>query len=152
MGVECVREFFIKRGFVDPVFELPNSGATVDLAAKTIGVDPSHIAKTLAFRLKDRDILIVAKGDSKIDNKKYKQFFNVKAKMLDHLEVEEVTGHPVGGVCPFGLKKQLDIFIDISIKEFEFVYPAAGSRYTAMKIAPEAMQQLTGSTWIDVCE
>lgn len=152
MSVENVRRFFVERGLADPVFELAESGATVDLAAKTIGVEPAFIAKTLAFRLRDRNILIVARGNGKIDNRKYKRYFQVKAKLLNHMEVEAVTGHPVGGLCPFGLERPLDVYIDQSIKDFEYVYPAAGSRYSALKITPEEIQQLTNATWIDVCQ
>lgn len=152
MSVESVRKYFTDRGLADPVFKLEDSGATVDEAAKTLGVDPSSIAKTLAFKLKDRDIVIVTRGDAKIDNKKYKDFFKVKARMLDHDEVEEVTGHPVGGMSPFGLKNNLSVYIDVSIKEHEYVYPAAGSRYMALKITPGEIVTLTGAEWVDVCK
>ncbi|AOT71012.1 YbaK/EbsC family protein [Geosporobacter ferrireducens] len=152
MAVEDVRNFFIEKGLEDPIFELSTSSATVELASKSIGVEPGRIAKTLAFRLKDKDILIVAKGDSKIDNKKYKQYFKTKAKMLTHEEVEAVTGHPVGGLCPFGLKNPLEIFLDQSIQQFDTVYPAAGSRYAALQITPDEMLRLTAGAWIDVCE
>lgn len=152
MGVEDVRQYFVEKGLDDPVFELPDSGATVELASKTIGVPPELIAKTLSFRLKDRDVLIVMKGDARIDNKKFKQTFNVKAKMLDHDEVSEATGHPVGGLCPFGLRNKLEIYLDISMKGFEYVYPAAGSKTAALKITPKQMQMLTGGAWVDVCQ
>lgn len=152
MSVESVRNYFIERNLKDPVFNLEDSGATVELAAKTLGVEPKLIAKTLAFRLKDKDILIVVRGDARIDNKKYKQLFKLKAKMLDHSQVEEITGHPVGGVCPFGLRNPLDIYLDVSLKEFEYVYPAAGSKTTALKISPNDMQNLTGAAWVDVCQ
>ncbi|SHK07323.1 Cys-tRNA(Pro) deacylase [Geosporobacter subterraneus DSM 17957] len=152
MAVEDVRSFFTEKGLADPVFELSTSSATVDLAASAIGVEPGRIAKTLAFRLKEKDILIVAKGDAKIDNKKYKQHFKTKAKMLTFEEVEAVTGHPVGGVCPFGLKTPLEIYIDQSIRQFETVYPAAGSKYAALEITPTEIVELTGAVWIDICE
>lgn len=152
MAVEDVRNFFTEKGLADPVFELSASFATVDLAASAIGVEPGRIAKTLAFRLKEKDILIVAKGDARIDNKKYKQHFKTKAKMLTFEEVEAVTGHPVGGVCPFGLKTPLEIYIDQSIGQYETVYPAAGSKYAALEITPTDIVQLTGAVWIDICE
>lgn len=153
MSVESVKKFFIKRGLKDPVFELNESGATVDLAAKTLGVNPELIAKTLAFKLKDNTpFLIVTRGDAKIDNKKYKDYFKSKAKMLEHSEVNELTGHPVGGVCPFGLKTKMKVYIDISIKDFEYVYPAAGSQTTALKISPNAIERLTNAVWVDVCK
>lgn len=153
MSVESVKKFFIENGLKDPVFELKENGATVDLAAKTLGVNPEFIAKTLAFKLKDNTpFLIVTRGNAKIDNKKYKEFFKTKAKMLEHDEVEEITGHPVGGVCPFGLKTSMNIYLDISIKNFEYVYPAAGSQTTALKISPNDMENLTSAIWIDVCK
>lgn len=152
MSVESVRNFFKERNQEDPVFELEDSGATVDLAAQVIGVEAKFIAKTLAFKLKEKDILVVTRGDARIDNKKFRTFFKTKAKMLDLNEVEEVTGHPVGGVCPFGLKNPLDVYIDVSIKDFDFVYPAAGSRTTALKISPESIQGLTNAEWVDVCQ
>jgi len=152
MSVEAVREYFISRGLEDPVFELEDSGATVEEAAKAIGVGPELIAKTLAFRVNEKNILIVARGDARIDNKKFKQFFKTKAKMLGPEEVEEVTGHPVGGLCPFGLKNPLEVYVDISLKDLETVYPAAGSRMAALKINPREMVELTGARWIDVCQ
>ena len=152
MSVESVQKFFTQKGLADPVFKLEECGATVDLAAKTLGVEPGVIAKTLSFRLKDRDILIVTKGDARIDNRKYKDFFKTKAKMLDHDEVAKITGHPVGGVCPFGLISPIDVYLDVSIKKYEYVYPAAGSSFTALKIQPLVMQELTKAKFIDVCK
>jgi len=152
MSVEDVRRFFTERGYKDPVFEMNESSATVELAAKAVGVEPGRIAKTLAFKLKDRYILIVTKGDARIDNKKYKQCFGTKAKMLSAEEVLEVTGHPVGGVCPFALKNPLDVYLDVSLKEYPTVYPAAGSGNSALEITPEDMMNLTGGQWVDVCQ
>ena len=152
MSVESVKKFFALRGLDDPVFKLEECGATVDLAAKTLGVEPELIAKTLSFRLKDRDILIVTKGDARVDNRKYKDYFKTKAKMLDHDEVAKITGHPVGGVCPFGLISPIDVYLDVSIKDYEYVYPAAGSSFTALKIQPLKMQELTDAKFIDVCK
>lgn len=152
MSVESVRNFFKERNQEDPVFELEDSGATVELAAEVIGVEPKLIAKTLAFKLKEKDILVVTRGDARVDNKKFRHLFKTKAKMLDLNEVEEITGHPVGGVCPFGLKNPLEVYVDVSIKDFDFVYPAAGSRTTALKISPENMQGLTNAEWVDVCQ
>ena len=152
MSVKSVKKFFIENGLEDPVFELEGCGATVELASKTLGIEPALIAKTLSFRLKDRDILIVTKGDARIDNRKYKDFFKTKAKMLDHDEVAEITGHPVGGVCPFGLLSPMGIYIDVSLKKYEYVYPAAGSAFTALKIQPLKMQELTQAEFVDVCK
>lgn len=152
MSVESVRNFFKERNQEDPVFELKESLATVELAAEAIGVEPKLIAKTLAFKLKEKDILVVTRGDARVDNKKFRHLFNNKAKMLDLNEVEEITGHPVGGVCPFGLKNPLEVYVDVSIKDFDYVYPAAGSRTTALKISPENMQEITSAEWVDVCQ
>lgn len=152
MAVEDVRKFFTERGYKDPVFEMDESSATVELAAKAVGVEPGRIAKTLSFKLKDRDILIVTKGDARIDNKKFKKCFRTKAKMLSAEEVLETTGHPVGGVCPFALKTPLNVYLDVSLKEYDSVYPAAGSGNSALEIAPDDMKSLTDAEWVDVCQ
>lgn len=150
MSVDNVRNFFLERDMEDPVFELEQSGATVDLAAKTLGIKPEFIAKTLAFKVKERTILVVTRGNARVDNKKFKQYFKTKAKMLSFDEVEPEVGHPVGGVCPFGINDNVDVFLDESIRYFEYVYPAAGSKNTALKITPEAMQHLTSADWVDI--
>ncbi|MDF2519649.1 MAG: prolyl-tRNA editing protein [Clostridia bacterium] len=152
MSVESVRRFFLDKGMEDPIFEMEESTATVALAAQAIGVQPGEIAKTLSFKLKERYILIVTRGDAKIDNRKYKDYFGEKAKMLDAEEVVQVTGHPVGGVCPFGLNNDLDIYLDITLKDFDRVYPAAGSKNSALEITPDKLQQLVNGTWTDVCQ
>ena len=153
MSLESVRKFFLENGYIDlHILESNESTATVELAAKAHGVEPALIAKTMAFGLKDREILIVTKGDARIDNRKYKDCFHEKATMLNHEEVLEITGHPVGGVCPFGLKNSLDVYLDISMKEFEYVYPAAGSVNSAVKISPARLQEVTKGTWVDVCK
>jgi prolyl-tRNA editing enzyme YbaK/EbsC (Cys-tRNA(Pro) deacylase) len=152
MSVERVRKHFTDRGLKDPVFELEESGATVALAAQAIGVRPGEIAKTLSFKLKEKYILIVASGDAKIDNKKYKDYFGEKARMLDFEVVEQVTGHPVGGVCPFGLAQELEVYLDTSLKAYKEVYPAAGAKNAIMKISVDEMQELTKAIWVDVCQ
>jgi prolyl-tRNA editing enzyme YbaK/EbsC (Cys-tRNA(Pro) deacylase) len=153
MSLESVRKFFIENGYTDlHILEHEVSTATVELAAKAHGVEPALIAKTMAFGLKDREILIVTKGDARIDNRKYKDCFHEKATMLNYEEVLEITGHPVGGVCPFGLTSSIDVYLDISMKEFEYVYPAAGSVNSAVKISPDRLQEVTGGTWVDVCK
>ncbi|HYE83022.1 MAG TPA: YbaK/EbsC family protein [Clostridia bacterium] len=153
MSLESVKRFFTENGYTDlHIVEASQSTATVELAAEAHGVQPALIAKTMAFGLKDREILIVTKGDARIDNRKYKDCFHEKATMLNHEEVLEITGHPVGGVCPFGLKNPMDIYLDVSMKEFEYVYPAAGSTNSAVKISPDRLQEVTGGTWIDVCK
>lgn len=153
MSVEDVKNFFSERNLNYKVTELEDSTATVELAAKSLGVKPALIAKTLSFKLKDnRNILLVTRGDARIDNRKYKECFKVKAKMLKPDEVLEVTGHSVGGVCPFGLKNPLEIYLDISLWEFEFIFPAAGSGNSFIKITPDELQKITDSTWVDVCK
>jgi Cys-tRNA(Pro) deacylase len=152
MSVKDVKKFFKDKGLDYEIIEFDESTATVELAAEAIGVKPALIAKTMALRLKDRDILIVTKGDARIDNRKYKDYFKTKAKMLKFDEVLDMTGHPVGGVCPFGLKNPLDIYLDVSLKEFDYVYPAAGSKNSAVKISPDEIQKITNAVWIDVCK
>lgn len=151
MSLENVKKFFLDRGLKDPTFILDESGATVDLAAKTIGIEPYLVAKTLALHVKEKNILIVVRGDAKIDNKKFKQRFNTKARMLPFEEVETAIGHPVGGVCPFGIKAGVEVYIDESIKNFEYVYPAAGSKNSALKIEPGKILELANASWVDVC-
>jgi len=152
MSVESVRRFFQDKGLVRDIIEFGESTATVQLAANALGVEPELIAKTMALKLKDRNILLVTKGDAKIDNKKYKDYFKTKAKMLNAEEVSAVTGHPVGGVCPFGLNEQIDIYLDLSLKQFEYVYPAAGSKNSAVKMSLKQLEELTDGTWVDVCK
>lgn len=152
MSVESVKKFFMEKGLEDPIIKLEEGSATVDLAALALGVEPALIAKTLSFRLKDRAILIVTKGDARIDNRKYKDYFKTKAKMLDHDEVFDLTGHPVGGVCPFGLLSPIEVYLDVSLNKFDYVYPAAGSAFTALKISPSKMQELTQAEFVDVCK
>lgn len=153
MSLESVRKYFEDNKLADlHILETQESTATVELAAKAHGVEPALIGKTMAFGLKDREILIVTKGDARIDNRKFKDYFHEKASMLNPEEVLKITGHPVGGVCPFGLKNPMDIYLDISMKEFEYVYPAAGSTNSAVKITPDRLQEVTGGTWVDVCK
>ncbi len=150
MSLESVQEQFENQGYTLEIIEFEQSTATVELAAAAVGVEPGQIAKTMSFRLKDRDILIVLMGTARIDNKKYKQLFKTKAKMLSLDEVEEITGHPVGGVCPFGLVKPMDIYLDESLKIYEDVYPAAGSKNSAVKVSLNQLEQITNGQWIDI--
>jgi Cys-tRNA(Pro) deacylase len=152
MSVETVRAFFAENGLDYEIRELDATTETVEKAAQALGVEPALIAKTLAFKLKDRDILIVTKGDAKTDNRKFKNRFRVKAKMMPFDEVPEKTGHPVGGVCPFGLKDEMDIYLDVSLKKFERVFPAAGSRNSCIEITPDELCRITGAEWVDVCK
>src|SRR6201996_8231516 len=152
MSLESVRAFFAAKAPDIDVIVSPQSSATVALAAEAYGGEPARIAKTLSLRVGDRVVLIVAAGTSRMDNKKVKALFGGKPKMLDLDEVAEITGHEVGGVCPFGLKTPLPIYCDVSMKAFDIVVPAAGSTHSAVRIAPERMAQLTSAEWVDVCE
>jgi prolyl-tRNA editing enzyme YbaK/EbsC (Cys-tRNA(Pro) deacylase) len=151
MSIESVRAFFAENAPDITVIESRTSSATVALAAEAYGVEPGRIAKTLSLRLGDRVVLIVASGTSRMDNKKVKAKFGGKPKMLGADEVVEITGHEVGGVCPFGLKSKLTVYCDVSLRAFDEVVPAAGSTHSAVRIAPARMAELVGAEWIDVC-
>lgn len=151
MSLQSVRDFFQARGLDLPIVELGVSTATVALAAEAHGVEPGRIAKTLAFRLSGGQvILLVARGDARIDNQKFKATFG-KGKMLPPDEVAEMTGHPVGGVCPFGLAQPLEVCLDKRLEDFDEVLPAAGSVNSAVRLTPALMATLTGGRWVDVC-
>ncbi|MBW7962792.1 YbaK/EbsC family protein [Bradyrhizobium sp. BR 10261] len=152
MSLQSVRAFFAEKAPDISVMESPISSATVALAAEAYGVEPGMIAKTLSLRIGERVILIVAAGTSRMDNRKVKAQFGGKPKMLGLEEVADITGHEVGGVCPFGLKSPLPVYCDISLKAYEVVVPAAGSTHSAVRITPERMAELTAAKWVDVCE
>jgi prolyl-tRNA editing enzyme YbaK/EbsC (Cys-tRNA(Pro) deacylase) len=152
MSVESVRGFFADNAPDITVIESPVSSATVALAAEAYGVEPGRIAKTLSIRIGERVVLIVASGTSRMDNKKVKALFGGKPKMLGLDEVAEITGHEVGGVCPFGLKTPLPVYCDISLKAFDEVVPAAGSTHSAVRITPARIAELTNAEWVDVCQ
>lgn len=154
MSIEKVREYLKKYGKENDILEFSESSATVELAAKAAGVIPARIVKTLSFKSENGCILICAAGDTKIDNKKFKDYFSIKAKMLTPEEVVEFTGHAIGGVCPFGIDNpQVQVFCDESIRRFETVFPAAGSSNSAVELSPEELYQISRSTsWIDVCK
>ena len=152
MSLESVRAFFAQTAPDIVVIESPISSATVALAAEAYGVEPGRIAKTLSLRIGERVVLIVASGTSRMDNKKVKARFGGKPKMLGVDEVAEITGHDVGGVCPFGLKTPLPVYCDLSLTAFDQVVPAAGSTHSAVRIAPSRMAELTAAEWVDVCE
>ncbi|MHB9940149.1 prolyl-tRNA editing protein [Clostridium sporogenes] len=152
MSLESVKKQFTDENLNLKILEFDESTATVELAAKALGVEPGQIAKTLAFHVKEENILIVAKGDARIDNKKFKVHFNGKGKMMTPEEVLTVTGHAIGGVCPFGLENPIDIYLDQSLKEFEKVYPAAGNANTAVEVTLDELEGITKGLWIDVCK
>ena len=151
MSLASVKEFFAQHAPELEVLELSVSTATVQEAANAHGVAPGQIAKTISMRVGDRIIIIVTAGDQLLDNKKLKSFFGAKASMLSMEEVVAETGHPVGGVCPFGLLKPLEIFLDQSLKAWDVVLPAAGDIHAAVKITPALMAQLTNGQWVDFC-
>jgi prolyl-tRNA editing enzyme YbaK/EbsC (Cys-tRNA(Pro) deacylase) len=152
MSLESVRAFFAEKAPDIAVIESSASSATVALAAEAHGVEPARIAKTLSLRIGERVVLIVASGTSRMDNKKVKALFGGKPKMLGVDEVAEITGHEVGGVCPFGLKTPLPVYCDLSLKAFDEVVPAAGSTHSAVRIAPSRMAELVKAEWVDVCQ
>lgn len=153
MSVESVKEYLKKFGADSRVMEFEESSATVELAAQAVGVEPARIAKTLSFKKDDGCVLVVTAGDAKIDNTKFKQFFSMKAKMLSPDEVVEFVGHPVGGVCPFGIKEGVPVYLDISMKRFETVFPACGSGKSAIELTCDELFEYSGAKeWIDVCK
>ena len=152
MSVESVRAFFAEKAPEITVIESPVSSATVTLAAEAYGVEPGRIAKTLSLRIGERVVLIVASGTARMDNKKVKALLGGKPKMLGLEEVAGITGHEVGGVCPFGLKTPLPVYCDISLRAFNEVVPAAGSTHSAVRITPSRMAELTKAEWVDVCQ
>lgn len=151
MSLQSVREFFHSRDIQLPIIETEASTATVALAAEAHGVEPGRIAKTLAFRIAgDKVILLVASGVARVDNRKFKEAFG-KGKMLGPEEVVELTSHPVGGVCPFGLPQPLPVYLDHSLNNFDEVMPAAGSVNSAIRITPALLASVTEGQWVDVC-
>lgn len=152
MSLESVKAFFAENAPDLQVIELETSTATVPLAAEAHGVEPGQIAKTLSFKVKDDAVLIVTRGDARIDNRKFKDQFATKPRMLDAESVLKLTGHPVGGVCPFGLASNMAIYCDISLKAYEEVVPAAGSINSAVRLNTERLAELTNAQWIDVCQ
>ena len=152
MSLESVRAFFAAHAPDIAVIELATSTATVALAAEGHGVAPGQIAKTLSLRAGDRNLLLVAAGDARLDNRKAKAVFGGRVRMLGADEVVALTGHPVGGVCPFGLATALPVYCDVSLRAFAEVVPAAGSLNSAVRIAPQRMAELVGAQWVDACQ
>ncbi|MFD4928580.1 YbaK/EbsC family protein [Peribacillus butanolivorans] len=154
MSIESVKSHFKKWDREGDVMEFETSSATVNEAAETIGVTPARIAKTLSFRGEGENaILVVAAGDAKVDNKKFRQMFGFKARMLSAEDVLEQTGHAIGGVCPFGLANDLDVFLDVSMKRFESLFPACGSANSAIELKLAELFEYSGAKdWVDVCK
>ena len=152
MTLESVKKHIEAEGLNLEVIELKSSTATVELAAEALGVEPARIAKTMALRLKERDVLVIAKGDVRLDNKMFKNYFQEKPKFIVAEDLMDATGHPIGGVCPFGLNKTLDIYLDESLKDFDFVYPAAGASNSCVKVDVDYLAKITNGEWINVCK
>lgn len=152
MSLESVRQFFADKAPEISVIVTEKSSATVLLAAEAHGVQPEQIAKTLCARVGDRVILVVMAGTARLDNRKFKDQFGVKPRMLDAEEVAALTSHPVGGVCPFGLPQPIPVYCDLSLKAFDQVVPAAGAINAAVHIAPQRMAELTGAEWADLAQ
>ncbi|MEO6363086.1 MAG: YbaK/EbsC family protein [Caldimonas sp.] len=152
MTLDSVRSFLAEHAPDLEVIVAPTSTATVVLAAAAHGVAPAKIAKTLSLWLGGEAILVVLRGDARLDNRKYKARFGAKAKLLGAAEVEEATGHPVGGVCPFGLVRRLRVYADVSLRAFDVVVPAAGDTHAAVLVSPDRLVALAGAEWVDVAQ
>ncbi|HWT57055.1 MAG TPA: YbaK/EbsC family protein [Rhizobium sp.] len=152
MSLESVRAFLRAHAPDIDIIETAESSSTVALAAEAHGVEPAQIAKTICLRVGEQMMLVVAGGTARLDNRKFKDTFGAKGRMLDADEVVAVTSHPVGGVCPFGLPSPLPIYCDISLKRFDEVVPAAGSTNSAVRIETGRLAELTGASWVDVCQ
>ena len=153
MSIEKVKAYFAEYGMEERILEFPVSSATVELAAQALNCEPKRIAKTLSFRVGEQAILVVAAGDARVDNAKYKNRFGVKAKMLSREEAAEMIGHAVGGVCPFAVKEGVAVYLDESLKRFPTVFPAAGSSNSAIELTIAELETYSRFTaWVDVCK
>ena len=153
MAIEKVKEYFRELGIEDRIREFEVSSATVELAAEALNCEPCRIAKSLSFMVNGRPILIVAAGDAKVDNPKYKAQFGTKAKMLGYDEVESAIGHGVGGVCPFAINEGVSVYLDESLKRFDTVFPACGSSNRAIELTLDELEKYAMPTqWVDVCK
>ncbi|MGI5990641.1 MAG: YbaK/EbsC family protein [Lachnospiraceae bacterium] len=151
--IERVRQYLSAFGQQDRIIETAASSATVEDAARALGTEPAHIAKTMAFLVQDKPILIVAAGDVKIDNHKYKQEFSCKAHMIPGSEVEALVGYAPGGVCPYAVNEGVTVYLDVSLRRFDVVYPAAGNANSGVKQSIEDLERTTGyKRWVDVCK
>lgn len=153
ISIEKVRNYFKDFGLEDRIREFDTSSATVELAAAALNCQPERIAKSLSFIVKDKPVIIVTAGDVKIDNKKFKEFFATKAKMIDKDRVKELIGHEVGGVCPFAVKDGVEVYLDQSLKRFDTVFPACGSSNSAIELSIEELEKCSNyKAWLDVCK
>lgn len=153
MGSERVKQYFDEHNIPNEIIILKESSATVELAAKALGREPGEIAKSLALRLKDgKVVILVVCGTARIDNRRYKDTFQCKAQMLSYEETLAATGHPVGGVCPFALPGEIDVYLDESLKRYDEVYPAAGTGNSAVKFSIPELERATAGTWVHVTQ
>lgn len=153
MSFEKAKRYLEEKGFIDNIIELEDSSATVALAAQALGVEPGMIAKTMSFLQGGKAVLILTEGAARIDNRKYKDMFGIKAKMIPFDEVEQIIGHAPGGVCPFGINEGVEVYLDESLKQYDTVYPAAGNDHSAVKLTIAELEQATDYIkWIDVCK
>ena len=154
MSIQKVRAYFKPLGIEGRIREFDVSSATVELAAVAVGVEGARIAKSLSFKVEDKPIIIVVAGDAKVDNSRYKAQFHTKAKMLTHEEAHELIGHDVGGVCPFALPEDVKVYLDVSLKRFETVFPAAGSSNSAVEMTCDELERYASNfvEWVDVCK
>ncbi|MDO5133317.1 MAG: YbaK/EbsC family protein [Eubacteriales bacterium] len=153
MSFEKASEYLRKRGLEDRILRPEASSATVELAAAAIGVTPGEIAKTLSFITKEGPVLVIAEGTAKVDNRKYKDTFHTKAKMIGAQEVEALIGHAPGGVCPFGINEGVPVYMDESLRKYEVVYPAAGDDHSAVRLTVAELESASGAIgWVDVCK
>lgn len=153
MSIEKVKAYFKRFNMEDKVIVLEQSSATVELAAKALGIEEARIAKTMSFLIDENPILVVAAGDTKIDNKKYKEKFHTKAKMIPFDFVEKYIGHTPGGVCPFGINDNINVYLDNSLKRFQTVFPAAGSSNSAIELNINELEKYSNSKeWVDICK
>ena len=151
MSLESVRAWLAVHAPDLPLIEVEASTATVDTAAEALGVEPGRIAKTLAVRAGDRLFLLCTRGNARLDNRKCKDEFGSRPRMLSAEETLELSGHPVGGVCPFGLKSPLSVYLDVSLRAFDVVYPAGGSLNTSVEVSTERLYELVADGWVDLC-
>ncbi len=153
MAIEAVRAFFRQYGMEGRILESAQSSATVALAAQAFGTEEQRIAKTLSFLLGDKAILVVAAGDAKVNNQKFRAQFGAKAKMLTPAQVHDMVGHDVGGVCPFAIHDGVDVFLDETLRRFTTVFPACGSANSAIELTLQELETYSGSkAWVDVCK
>lgn len=153
MSIEKVRAYLRGLGLEDRIMEFPQSSATVELAAQALGCEPAKIAKTMSFLLGEEPILILTAGDARVDNHKFKETFHIKAKMIPCEQVEALVGHAPGGVCPFVVPENVKVYLDVSLKPFDIVYPAAGSGNSAVRLSVAELEKSSGSVgWVDVCK